>query len=281
MQDDYVGDVGDFGKYALLRHLQKVSGKTLGIIWYLVNRTHTDGKHQANDGKHIGYLGLKSLNGRLLQIKPNKDSKSLRERDEDLYGKLKSIVTSGKRAVQSINNQGLLGEKAAFFAECLSTPSSVSPHDREALRKDWLERAHTATKTKNIIFLDPDNGLSSETRVGRKVDDAKYVLWTELDKFWGDGKRVIVIYHHPNRKYKGISHDRQIVDLVEEIEKRYKNAKVLPLRYRRGTSRAYIVIVPIGEVNQWRKWLQEFTEPWPVKKSKSEAIKAFEFVNVR
>ena len=59
MQDRYVGDVGDFGKYGLLRYLGgKLDGgfeyfepMRMGVIWYL----YPDESHNA-DGKYTGYL---------------------------------------------------------------------------------------------------------------------------------------------------------------------------------------------------------------------------------
>ena len=51
MQDCYVGDVGDFVKYGLLRALS--DGKRLGVAWYL--RTDPD-TTKADDGSHTTYL---------------------------------------------------------------------------------------------------------------------------------------------------------------------------------------------------------------------------------
>src|SRR5258708_2505541 len=54
MQNRYVGDVGDYGKYALLRALcRSTAAKSirLGVIWCLF-----PDEHQSNDGKHISYL---------------------------------------------------------------------------------------------------------------------------------------------------------------------------------------------------------------------------------
>ena len=50
MQNRYFGDVGDFGKYGLLRKINN-KGLKLGVNWYLVkDEGHND------DGKHITYL---------------------------------------------------------------------------------------------------------------------------------------------------------------------------------------------------------------------------------
>lgn len=54
MQDRYAFDVGDFGKFGLLRHLIGDDELfSLGVIWYATRL----GSH-GNDGKHVGYLDL-------------------------------------------------------------------------------------------------------------------------------------------------------------------------------------------------------------------------------
>ena len=44
MRHEYVGDIGDFGKYALLKALAG-NDLTLGVVWYLnvVNESNNDG----------------------------------------------------------------------------------------------------------------------------------------------------------------------------------------------------------------------------------------------
>lgn len=54
MQDKYTGDVGDFGKFGLLRVLcgqNDASTLSLGVVWYLAAIESPN-----NDGKHIKYL---------------------------------------------------------------------------------------------------------------------------------------------------------------------------------------------------------------------------------
>jgi hypothetical protein len=51
MQNRYVGDVGDFAKYGLLRQLTMDDQLHLGVIWYLFDdETHN------SDGRHVTYL---------------------------------------------------------------------------------------------------------------------------------------------------------------------------------------------------------------------------------
>ena len=52
MQDRYAGDIGDFGKYGLLRALCGEALR-LGVLWYAFEG---DRKRAPNDGKRIDYL---------------------------------------------------------------------------------------------------------------------------------------------------------------------------------------------------------------------------------
>ena len=52
MQDRYAGDVGDFGKFALLRAL--CGGRSLGVCWYRTDAA----EEKNNDGRHLDYLYL-------------------------------------------------------------------------------------------------------------------------------------------------------------------------------------------------------------------------------
>lgn len=67
MQNRYVGDVGYFGKYGLLRLLclGKGAGKqlSLGVVWYLVS----DESHN-EDEKYISYLNLTAENHRRFRL---------------------------------------------------------------------------------------------------------------------------------------------------------------------------------------------------------------------
>ena len=78
MQDKYVGDTGDFGKYFLLKNLCK-ENLILGINWCYV----PDEKNM--DGKHTSYL--------------DNELHPLGDIDMDLFQTLKDLVKSGKRNI--------------------------------------------------------------------------------------------------------------------------------------------------------------------------------------
>ena len=72
MQDKYVGDIGDFGKYSLLNAVSQ--GSLLGVAWY----KYPDETN--NDGKHIDYLD---------------QGEKWRRLDPDVFDGLIKIVRSG------------------------------------------------------------------------------------------------------------------------------------------------------------------------------------------
>ena len=89
MQNMYVGDIGDYGKYGLLRALSQPDYK-LGIVWYLIpNESHL------KDGKHIDFLSkLKYI-----------------DCDRPLFSTLSDIISSGKRNVSKIEKSEIFSTK--------------------------------------------------------------------------------------------------------------------------------------------------------------------------
>ena len=101
MQNQYVGDIGDFGKFGLLRALSRDGGPRLGVIWYLV-----PGDGGIHNGQHVSYL----------QNPGNK----LRDCDPELFDCLASLVKGGRRNVQAVEEAGILPEGTVFYKELLS-----------------------------------------------------------------------------------------------------------------------------------------------------------------
>ena len=86
MQDRYVGDVGDFGKYGLLRSLcrgdEHGAALRLGVLWYGFDG---DDSAATNDGRHTDYLFVPSRHERLL-----------RQCDPDLSEKMLHLVNNDR-----------------------------------------------------------------------------------------------------------------------------------------------------------------------------------------
>ena len=98
MQNRYVGDVGDFGKYALLRALCGHAGGgpilKLGIVWcYFPDESHYD------DGRHINYL--------------NKEP--YRSLDPQLFDGLRKLVKDGRRSLAEVECADLFSKDTQYF----------------------------------------------------------------------------------------------------------------------------------------------------------------------
>lgn len=97
MQNKYVGDIGDFGKYLLLKSVS--SGFRLGVNWCLV-----EDETNNNDGNFIGYLNDDSNNNEYKKL------------DSVLYDALKEIVETNQRNIDSIQNSTrVLDSNTQFF----------------------------------------------------------------------------------------------------------------------------------------------------------------------
>ncbi len=173
MKNQYVGDIGDYGKYGLLREFIK-DGISVGVNWYLTI------KDMSHDGKFTDYL---------------KKKPELREYDEELFDALKGIAHRSTKTVHDIEKSGIL-PGAVFYSECLRQPKKADA--REEKRNLWFEESMKVLKRTELIFLDPDNGILKTDSASKKGAD-KYVLPREVEKYFDSGKNV-VYYCHKGRR---------------------------------------------------------------------------------
>jgi len=229
VQHRYFGDVGDFGKYGLLRTLCGVREEPrlkLGIIWYLFpDESHND------DGKHVGYL--------------KKVDPSFRDCDELLYDKLRSllfdgdILIGGNRHLGSAESSLILPEETIFYSQPLSYEPGHPASARVAARNAWLHGALSATESADLIFMDPDNGIECASVKRTSVKGPKYAYWSDIDAFVSRGQSVL-IYHHLNRSKP---HVEQVAEKIAFICHRYpEEVGACAMTFGRGTARAYFLI---------------------------------------
>jgi hypothetical protein len=222
MQNRYVGDVGDFAKYALLRSISQGSPDALrlAVIWYLYpNEIHN------SDGRHVGYLR----------------SESYRALDPELHTAMIRLVGCAKRSVAEVRKAALLPPGTIFFEEPTVSDlgSVVSSRGREAFRMEWFSRAQTATMGADIVFLDPDNGIEIRSVPKGAARAGKYVFWNEIEALWTRGQSL-VIYHHLNRT---MSIRLQTKALRRRFNERLaRPALLLSPVFRRGSCRHFWVV---------------------------------------
>lgn len=233
MQNRYVGDVGDFGKYALLRNLISIecSPFILGIHWHLF----PDESHNS-DGRHTSYL----------------ERPDFRCLDPVLHDALAKIVLEKRRAIASLRDHALFGKQSIEFMEPVTQiPSGGnSGSQRVQQRAVWHSRAMLALREASLVFFDPDNGIETKSVPKSAAKSGKFAYWDEIGDFWKAGKSL-VIYHHLNRT---ASNERQIEILKAHFSERLGHIPLLlPLIFRRGSCRVFWVVANAGHSEDARK----------------------------
>ena len=228
MQDRYVGDVGDFVKYGLLRAIR--GSNRLGVAWYL----HPDAG-PTGDGGHTAYLR-------------NRDE--WRDLDPELFDALTKLTSVGsRRAVKAIQESGILGN-AVFAADPLDI-TGIRVRDRECRRTQWFNRIQDQLAGCDIVFADPDNGLVPNDRFRpAKHVNAKRIPVVEAIAL-AEG-RTAVIYHHNSRSRGG--HLNEIRWLKNQLPD-----CTIAYYWRRVSNRTFFIINPSNEI---RRRLGEFVERW-------------------
>ena len=187
MRDEYVGDIGDFGKYALLRALcgkPKSPGLNLnmGVVWYF---NKDAGKH----GHFTNYLFRQFPMAKV---------------DLCVYNTLAHLVSSGKRKVSELEQTKILPVNPDnYFRD--NVPSDVKCRDK------WANRAIEATDGVDLIFLDPDTGIEPKNP---SKPLSEYVRKAELKCFIAQNQSVVVYQNSsPNTEIDFL----RIGDLEKEL----------------------------------------------------------------
>ena len=237
MQNKYVGDVGDFGKYGLLR---RITGQTplmhpdirLGVHWYL---TPDD---RGPDGRHIGYL---------------EDRSEFRTCDEPLYESLTALVFQRKaRLVSAVETSGLLPQGTNYYSQCLTYDDlpwkgPKTAEERLERRTIWMNEAVEVLGDNEVVFLDPDNGIEIDLNKKHRAKAPKYTFADEIAPFIRKGKTVI-FYQHLGMPIGGID-----AYLQKSLEQLHENVDLgLTQRpccciFKRWGNRAFMIL-PAGEI---------------------------------
>ncbi len=240
MQNRYAGDVGDFGKFALLRNVFVTDGNKIGVIWY----KFPDESHNS-DGLHVGYL----------------ENPAYKACDEVLIKKLAEVVDAD-RSVSKLESVRLLPENTVYFSRELNFHLKHPGQTRHArsLRKNkrigWIGDAAKAVSACNIVFLDPDNGLEIPSVPNQyQTKSGKYAYYSEVELLFRN-KDACVIYHHLNRN---LTHSEQIKLRAGELKDRIaSDGAVFALRFQPFSPRAFFVCATKNSAPEIRRGLRRF-----------------------
>jgi len=226
LQNRYVGDIGDFVKYGLIRAVSK--SHKIGIAWYL----YPDENHN-KDGRHIDYLD---------------DPEKWRHLDPDLFDGIRQIVCSGLRDVRAIENSGLLNN--AVFSSTLLSFEGVT-ESRALQRTDWYQDVSSDLKDASLIFADPDNGLCEDRDylMGTKSHWKRIPISEVRSLTLG---RTGIFYHHNSRRAGG--HIKEIQHWIQHLGK-----DTIAIYWRRISNRTFFIVNPNKDL---KYHVHEFAQRW-------------------
>ena len=231
MKDQYVADIGDYGKYGLLRFLAN-KGVKVGINWYL---TPGDGK---TDGKYTEYLA----------------DERMREYDRDLFDAMKELVDQKHRTISEIEDNWVL-DGMLFYNRELDL-ERYHYKKRIMKRRFWHAVAMHTLEGCELIFADPDNGLSMKLK-GTEKNAQKFILANEIKGYYNAGKDV-VYYHHRSRK-SGDDWMNEKRAILQEIPE----AKLLAVSAHRWSNRAYVFVLHDESFDRYSELIKRFLDsPW-------------------
>ncbi|MCR9165153.1 MAG: hypothetical protein ACE37F_37045 [Nannocystaceae bacterium] len=161
MQDRNAGDVGDFGKLGLLRHLVRGPAPLrLGVLWYRVPDESGN-----NDGGHIYYLAAEA-----------KQHAHLWACDPPLAQALGALIASGTRSIAALERAAGLPADNCFHDVPLDL-AGVPVVDRSPTCAARFASAVRAVEGADLVFLDPDDGQEAKNATlgqAKIVQDARY-----------------------------------------------------------------------------------------------------------
>jgi hypothetical protein len=212
-------------KLSLLRALSP--GLRLGVAWYL----YPDEGHNS-DGRHTAYLSQPEI---------------WRYLDPQLFEELRKVA-SGDRSVAALQDLGLLN--AAFANEPLmqrAEPCSL----RSISRAAWFERQLRLLEGCELVFADPDNGLTDDNPGRRSSLTFGKQLPLQEALALAEG-RSAVIYHH-NSRFKG-GHDAEV-----DHWRRLLGSQTMAVRANAYSCRTFLILNPTAQLAQRA---EEFCARW-------------------
>lgn len=231
MKDQYVADIGDYGKYSLLRAFADAVVK-VGINWYY---TKDDG---TEDGKFTDYLN-----------KPNKFEKY----DRGVFKELQRIYDAGDRTIKAVERSKILPH-ACYYAE--EVEFDGTPAERTQKRAEWMKGSCKSLSSAQLIYLDPDNGLLTNERVQNTKMVSKYALPEEVKQYFEDGKNVVYYCH------KGRRSDKDWEAYKSHMLQYLPDAKKIVLTYHKGTQRSYVLLIRPEDYERYFSIIDEFVKRW-------------------
>jgi hypothetical protein len=167
MQLRYIGGIGDFVKFALLRHLMR--DRRLAVCWYLTG----ENEETQNRERHLNYL---------------KRPDDFRHFAPEVFDRLVEFDGGSGAVADPLTELQMsrILENAVFFRK--QVPKQAS------LRRLWIDELVASMRGANLVFLAPDNGIQGKRLTNRHVALAEIAAMRLPDR------ALIISHQHGGRK---------------------------------------------------------------------------------
>jgi hypothetical protein len=232
MQNRYVGDIGDYSKFVLIKHL---FNKKVGVIWYLYpNEGNGDGKFR------------------------NYENYDLNDKEIVNIMKKFSEVEEDKRNIQELENE-LKNNNFTFLSDCIEEDCIFDSKNRRTHRENWFDNALKKVQNCDVVFADPDNGTqikSLNCSKGRKKS-GKYIFFDEINKLLENHKTVVIYQHFERSKTHKLLIDEKEKKLRKELKD--KEFNFYAIKFKRVSTRAYLILSKENLKGEIEKFCNKFT----------------------
>ena len=142
MQIRYVGGIGDFGKFALLRHLMKA--RRVAVCCYLTGQNDETKDRE----RHFDYL---------------KHPDDFRHLAPELFDQLAAFDGGRRRVADPLTEL----QSSKILANAIFLRKEVPK--RVSLRRLWADELVASVRCANLVFLDPDYGIEGKRLTNKHV----------------------------------------------------------------------------------------------------------------
>jgi len=164
MKEQYVGDVNDYRKYALLRHLAQQGRIRIGVCWMLT---------PPDAGNLRDYL---------------KQADRWRGYDPELFDQIRAVIEQREtNRLGAIESSGIIPN--ARFVDALLTDKTK--------RATYFEAALSDLAEADLIFFDPDNGVAANPPNKQPRRSSKFIYLHEIAAAYERQHSILIYQHFP------------------------------------------------------------------------------------
>ena len=178
----------------------------------------------------------------------------MRDYDAELYDTMKQIAFRKDKSVSLVEQSGIL-DGMSFYGAMMDF-DLLPWQARAEARKRWHQDSLSKLKTANLIFADPDNGLSSTQKTTKKGAQ-KFILPEEIVDYYSRGQQVVYYQHRPRKDRNGWMEDKT------RIKRFLPDARLLAVSFNRWSCRTYVFVLYKERYDDYQSLIDGFlASPW-------------------